>query len=484
MVGSMVRVAMGFRKSPENDSPARTPLASPASSRKGTSTKVPFSRYFPRSSAQVQPRPPDIAELLRLVEDLRDRESRLKTELLENKLVKETASLVPILESVISSKNAEIAASARRVDDLVAQNRRLTEELAAVRSELEEERRKSDCRVKAMEAEIAQLKETASYSDRATDKLSPSQRFQELVKSMRNKSVSARFTDSASSQESCNRLEAAESRREEVAAATTEAGKPRHSRSNSEEIIADPTLRNAVRSRTPRVPNPPPKRSASFPSSSDGRSSENCHFPEPDPAVVNDTSALSLPAPPPPPPPPPPQPSKAPPPPLPPPPPPPPRSSKAPPPPPPLPEITMIAPPPPLPMTGWPVQPKVRRVPEVVELYHSLMRRDSRRESGGGAPSDGAPCTANARDMIGEIENRSAHLHAIKTDVETQGDFIRFLIKEVEEASFVDIKDVVAFVKWLDDELSYLVNSCTWHEQAKSANHCFDSEWIHGCSCG
>lgn len=46
----------------------------------------------------------------------------------------------------------------------------------------------------------------------------------------------------------------------------------------------------------------------------------------------------------------------------------------------------------------------------------------------------------------------------IKTDVETQGDFIRFLIKEIEHAAFTDIVDVVPFVKWLDDELSYLVN--------------------------
>jgi len=45
----------------------------------------------------------------------------------------------------------------------------------------------------------------------------------------------------------------------------------------------------------------------------------------------------------------------------------------------------------------------------------------------------------------------------IKTDVETQGDFIRYLIKEVESAAFTDIEDVVPFVKWLDDELSYLV---------------------------
>ena len=41
--------------------------------------------------------------------------------------------------------------------------------------------------------------------------------------------------------------------------------------------------------------------------------------------------------------------------------------------------------------------------------------------------------------------------------MERQGDFIRFLIKEVEGAAFVDIEDVVSFVKWLDDELSRLV---------------------------
>lgn len=47
----------------------------------------------------------------------------------------------------------------------------------------------------------------------------------------------------------------------------------------------------------------------------------------------------------------------------------------------------------------------------------------------------------------------------IKSDVETQGDFIRFLIKEVKDAAFTDIEDVVAFVKWLDDELSFLVGN-------------------------
>lgn len=93
-------------------------------------------------------------------------------------------------------------------------------------------------------------------------------------------------------------------------------------------------------------------------------------------------------------------------------------------------------------------------MPEVAELYHYLMRRGSRRESSGAA----ATATASNRDMIGEIENRSAHLLAIKMDVETQGDLIRFLINEVNNVAFTNIEDVVRFVKWLDDELSFLVD--------------------------
>ncbi|KAI6683019.1 hypothetical protein NL676_028932 [Syzygium grande] len=45
---------------------------------------------LPTPFAQVQPRPSDISELLRLVKDLRRHELPLKTELLEHKLVRET----------------------------------------------------------------------------------------------------------------------------------------------------------------------------------------------------------------------------------------------------------------------------------------------------------------------------------------------------------------------------------------------------------
>ncbi|KAL7241640.1 hypothetical protein ACSBR1_014276 [Camellia fascicularis] len=86
------------------------------------------------------------------------------------------------------------------------------------------------------------------------------------------------------------------------------------------------------------------------------------------------------------------------------------------------------------------------------------MKRDSRKDSLNGGICD-APDVANVRSsMIGEIENRSSHLLAIKADVETQGEFVNSLIREVNDAVFQGIEDVVAFVKWLDDELCFLVD--------------------------
>lgn len=238
-------------------------------------------------------------------------------------------------------------------------------------------------------------------------------------------------------------------------AAMVEVEQPaRHSRCGSTEEIPETSESSFVRSRIPRVPKPPPKRSYSdsHPHSSssssvvDGRKS---------------TDSITAP-PPPPPPPPPPLPSMT------------TKAVPSPPPPPPVKKAPApVPPPPPPPAKGVKVMgSKVKRVPEVVEFYHSLMRRDSRRDSGAGT----AEVTASsARDLVGEIENRSVYLLAIKTDVETQGDFIRFLIKEVEAAAFTDIEDVVSFVKWLDDELSYLVDEravlkhFNWPEQKADA---------------
>ncbi|MBA0810883.1 hypothetical protein Gohar_002834 [Gossypium harknessii] len=120
-----------------------------------------------------------------------------------------------------------------------------------------------------------------------------------------------------------------------------------------------------------------------------------------------------------------------------------------------------IPPPPPPPPPKFSVRSStgvVKRAPQVVEFYHSLMKRDSRKDSTNGGIRD-VPDVANVRSsMIGEIENRSSHLIAIKADVETQGEFVNSLIREVNNAVYQNIEDVVAFIKWLDDELCYLVD--------------------------
>ncbi|KAI9395957.1 hypothetical protein POPTR_004G054900v4 [Populus trichocarpa] len=443
MVAGKVRLAMGLQKSPANKTethnntpPPKPPIPSPSSG-KVSSQKAVFSRsfgvYFPRSSAQVQPRPPDVTELLKLVEELRERESLLKTELLEFKLLKESVAIVPVLETVISNKNMEIEKAVKEVESLERENESLKAELSEVRLRFGEERKEGAKKVKELEAEVVELKK--AVSDRENEiELSSSQRFQGLMeattKSTLIKSLKkgVKCTDIMSSSSQNQNVDHHSKRLEE----NVETEKLRHSRCNSEELTE-----STLSSRVPRVPKPPPKRSlSSLATSSSSVSSSG-----------SDHSVSCPPAPHPPPPPPPPV------------------AKKVGPPPP---------PPPPPPKGKRAGTEKVRRVPEVAEFYHSLMRRDSRRDSGGGV-AEALPVTANARDMIGEIENRSTHLLAIKTDVEIQGDFIKFLIKEVEIAAFTDIEDVVPFVKWLDDELSYLVDERAvlkhfdWPEQKADA---------------
>ncbi|XP_024025486.1 protein CHUP1, chloroplastic [Morus notabilis] len=113
-------------------------------------------------------------------------------------------------------------------------------------------------------------------------------------------------------------------------------------------------------------------------------------------------------------------------------------------------------PPPPLPSKALVGSKAVRRVPEVMELYRSLTRRDANMENKS-SPAK-APALALTRNMIGEIENRSTYISAVRTEVETQAEFINFLIREVESAAHKKISDVEAFVNWLDEQLASLVD--------------------------
>nr|KYP53026.1 hypothetical protein KK1_025025 [Cajanus cajan] len=99
---------------------------------------------------------------------------------------------------------------------------------------------------------------------------------------------------------------------------------------------------------------------------------------------------------------------------------------------------------------------KVHRAPELVEFYQTLMKREAKKDT---SLISSTMRASDARsDMIGEIENRSSFLLAVKADVETQGEFVISLATEVRVASFSKIEDLVAFVNWLDEELSFLVD--------------------------
>ncbi|CAL0334984.1 unnamed protein product [Lupinus luteus] len=121
---------------------------------------------------------------------------------------------------------------------------------------------------------------------------------------------------------------------------------------------------------------------------------------------------------------------------------------------------TIAAPPPP------PTLPKslaglkaIRRVPELIQLYRSLSRKDANMDNK--TNHNGIQAVAFTRNMIEEIQNRSTFLSSIKSDVQRKGELISFLIKEVESASFSDISEVDGFVKWLDGKLSSLVDECS-----------------------
>lgn len=147
---------------------------------------------------------------------------------------------------------------------------------------------------------------------------------------------------------------------------------------------------------------------------------------------------------------------------------------RPPPPPPPL-KVSMNGPPPPLPpkvsMNGPPPPPPpppprnapakastMQKAPALVQFYHSLTKRDGKKDTmGNGNPN--SPVVVNAHSsIVGEIQNRSAHLLAIKADIETKGDFIKLLIQKVQSAAYTDIEDVLSFVEWVDKELSSLAD--------------------------
>ncbi|CAN6331923.1 unnamed protein product [Urochloa humidicola] len=472
MVAGRVKAAMGFQRSPATPRPssssstssarkAPVPLqlpgsaaagqpettprrrssGSPAPPPQGSGSKPagPFARYFPRSSAQVQPARAASepgGELARLVEELQERESRLRTELLEQKILKETVAIVPFLETELAARSSDLGRCRDALSRLEAENARLRAELDAAVAAA----RRSEQRVLEVEKELAEERKRRREALDDCSSSASSDNNSEISNAGSNPAKPAKVVAAGLSilpplappPPPPPPMPAPYKSRSYFSGSSRASPANSSSSSSSSSAPSTPTYSSdtaASRSRAPELsklppiptpPPPPPPPPPSMPTRARRSASSS-------PSTSSSSGGAGPPAPPPPPPP-----AVR-------------RTSKA-----SSPATSASTPAP---------APCVRRVPEVVEFYHSLMRRDSRSRDGGAAGEAGAAGgAAAARDMIGEIENRSAHLLAIKSDVERQGDFIRFLIKEVQGAAFVDIEDVVTFVKWLDVELSRLVD--------------------------
>ncbi|XP_027330735.1 protein CHUP1, chloroplastic isoform X1 [Abrus precatorius] len=115
-------------------------------------------------------------------------------------------------------------------------------------------------------------------------------------------------------------------------------------------------------------------------------------------------------------------------------------------------------PPPPIPSRPLARLANTQKAPAIVELFHSLKNQDGKKVSKGLMNHQRPVAISAHSSIVGEIQNRSAHLLAIRADIETKGEFINDLIKKVVDAAFTDIEEVLKFVDWLDGELSSLAD--------------------------
>ncbi|KAJ3669582.1 hypothetical protein LUZ60_011532 [Juncus effusus] len=130
-------------------------------------------------------------------------------------------------------------------------------------------------------------------------------------------------------------------------------------------------------------------------------------------------------------------------------------------PPPPPPPVRGVPPPPPPPPRQHPNSNlnsnSVHKANALVELYNSMTKYNGKKDQNVNANCSSPVGRINPQsNILGELQNRSTHLIAIKADVETKGDFIRDLIEKVQRAAYTNMEDVLRFVDWIDRELSTL----------------------------
>ena len=156
-----------------------------------------------------------------------------------------------------------------RVDALEIENQKLRMELDELRTKIEYEREESEKKLRAMEAEISELKKTTSNHSISilieSEELSSLQRFQGLMEvTMKSNLIKnlKKQHNAISNFENNQKLEVQDSKKDKV----DQHERPRHSRCNSEEL-AESTL-SSLKSHPPRVLKPPPRPSSSSSSSS------------------------------------------------------------------------------------------------------------------------------------------------------------------------------------------------------------------------
>ncbi|KAK7268460.1 hypothetical protein RIF29_21159 [Crotalaria pallida] len=98
-----------------------------------------------------------------------------------------------------------------------------------------------------------------------------------------------------------------------------------------------------------------------------------------------------------------------------------------------------------------------RKSPSFDQLFRTMKNQIEKKDSKGYVNHQKPVAISAHSSIVGEIQNHSAHLLAIRADIETKGEFINDLIKKVVDAAYKDIEDVLKFVDWLDVELSSLV---------------------------
>ncbi|CAL9107607.1 unnamed protein product [Musa textilis] len=124
------------------------------------------------------------------------------------------------------------------------------------------------------------------------------------------------------------------------------------------------------------------------------------------------------------------------------------------------PQSPIARPPPPPPPPPHNAQGKVtmHKASALAELYHSLTKQAGKQGSMNNGSCASPQSNKAHLSIVGELQHRSAHLLAIKADVETKRHLIKHLIEKVRSVSFANMEEVLTFVDWLDGELSTLAD--------------------------